>query len=105
MPALFAEMSRMRLLTGIGVFLAVAGPWYAVMCAFPEVDNEGKTFFVRFFIHDHLSGCSAGSTPPRPGSFTYFIERGADALPWVALARVWRWRGDCGSARSMSGVG
>jgi 4-amino-4-deoxy-L-arabinose transferase-like glycosyltransferase len=86
MPELFAEMSRMRLLTGIGVFLAVAGPWYAVMCAFPEVDNEGKTFFVRFFIHDHLERLLTGVHTTTPGgSFTYFIEQGGYALfPWVA---------------------
>src|SRR4030095_7763857 len=55
MPALFAEMFLMRLLTGIVVFFAVAGPWYAVMCAFPEVDNEGQTFFYRLLLHDHLN--------------------------------------------------
>ena len=87
MPALFAEMFRMRLLTGIVVFFAVAGPWYAVMCAFPEVDNEGKTFFYRFFIHDHLNRLLEGVHTTTPGgSFVYFIEQGGFALfPWVAL--------------------
>jgi 4-amino-4-deoxy-L-arabinose transferase-like glycosyltransferase len=86
LPQLFAEMSRMRLLTGIGVFLAVAGPWYAVMCAFRDVDNEGKSFFVRFFIHDHLERLLSGVHTTTPGgSFTYFIEQGGYALfPWVA---------------------
>ena len=86
MPELFAEMYRMRLLTGIGVFLAIAGPWYAVMCAFPEVDNEGKNFFVRFFIHDHLERLLSGVHTTTPGgSFTYFIEQGGYAIfPWVA---------------------
>lgn len=87
MPALFAEMARMRLLTGIGVFLAVAGPWYAVMCAFPAVDSEGKTFFVRFFIHDHLNRLLEGVHTTTPGgTFIYFIEQGGYAIfPWVAL--------------------
>jgi 4-amino-4-deoxy-L-arabinose transferase-like glycosyltransferase len=87
MPALFAEMGRMRLLTGIVVFFAVAGPWYAVMSAFPEVDNEGKTFFYRFFIHDHLNRLFEGVHTTTPGgSFVYFIEQGGYALfPWVAL--------------------
>jgi 4-amino-4-deoxy-L-arabinose transferase-like glycosyltransferase len=87
MPALFAEMFRMRLLTGIGVFFAVAGPWYAVMCAFPEVDNEGKTFFYRFFIHDHVNRLFGGVHTTTPGgSFVYFIEQGGYAMfPWVAL--------------------
>ncbi|RPH72452.1 MAG: phospholipid carrier-dependent glycosyltransferase [Myxococcaceae bacterium] len=87
MPALFAEMSRMRLLTGIAVFFAVAGPWFAVMCVFPEVDNEGKTFLYRFFIHDHLNRLFEGVHTTTPGgSFVYFIEQGGYALfPWVAL--------------------
>jgi 4-amino-4-deoxy-L-arabinose transferase-like glycosyltransferase len=87
MPALFAEMARMRLLTGILVFLAVAGPWFAVMCAFPAVDNEGKTFFYRFFIHDHLNRLFEGVHTTTPGgTFIYFIEQGGYAIfPWVAL--------------------
>ncbi len=87
MPALFAEMARMRLLTGIGVFLAVAGPWYVVMSLFPQVDNEGKTFFVRFFIHDHLNRLLEGVHTTTPGgTFIYFIEQGGYAIfPWVAL--------------------
>lgn len=87
MPTLFAEMARMRLLTGIGVFLAVAGPWFVVMSLFPEVDNEGKTFFVRFFIHDHLNRLLEGVHTTTPGgTFIYFIEQGGYAIfPWVAL--------------------
>ncbi len=87
MPVLFAEMARMRLLTGIGVFLAIAGPWFAVMCAFPAVDNEGKTFFYRFFIHDHLNRLFEGVHTTTPGgTFIYFIEQGGYAIfPWVAL--------------------
>ena len=85
-PVLWAEISRMQLLPGILVFLAVAGPWYAVMCAFPAVDNEGKTFFVRFFIHDHLERLLSGVHTTTPGgTFIYFIEQGGYALfPWVA---------------------
>ena len=87
MPVLFAEMSRMRLLTGIGVFFLVAGPWFAVMCVFPDVDNEGKTFFYRFFIHDHLNRLFEGVHTTTPGgSFIYFIEQGGYAIfPWVTL--------------------
>lgn len=87
MPVLFAEMFRMRLLTGILVFFAVAGPWYVVMSLFPAVDNEGKTFFYRFFIHDHLNRLFEGVHTTTPGgSFVYFIEQGGYAIfPWVAL--------------------
>jgi 4-amino-4-deoxy-L-arabinose transferase-like glycosyltransferase len=87
MPVLFAEMARMRLLTGIGVFFLVAGPWFVVMSLFPAVDNEGKTFFYRFFIHDHLNRLFEGVHTTTPGgSFIYFIEQGGYAIfPWVAL--------------------
>jgi 4-amino-4-deoxy-L-arabinose transferase-like glycosyltransferase len=87
MPVLFAEMTRMRLLTGILVFFAIAGPWYVVMSVFPAVDNEGKTFFYRFFIHDHLNRLFEGVHTTTPGgTFIYFIEQGGYALfPWVAL--------------------
>ncbi|HEY1418988.1 MAG TPA: glycosyltransferase family 39 protein, partial [Myxococcaceae bacterium] len=87
MPVLFAEMARMRLLTGIGVFFGVAGPWFVVMSLFPAVDNEGKTFFYRFFIHDHLNRLFEGVHTTTPGgSFIYFIEQGGYAIfPWVAL--------------------
>jgi len=87
MPVLFAEMARMRLLTGIGVFLAIAAPWYVVMSLFPAVDNDGKTFFVRFFIHDHLNRLFEGVHTTTPGgTFIYFIEQGGYAIfPWVAL--------------------
>jgi len=84
---LFVEMFRMRLLTGILVFLAIAGPWYVVMSLFPDVDNEGKTFFYRFFIHDHVNRLFEGVHTTTPGgSFVYFIEQGGYAIfPWVAL--------------------
>ena len=87
MPVLFVEMFRMRLLTGILVFFAVAGPWYVVMSLFPDVDNEGKTFFYRFFIHDHVNRLFEGVHTTTPGgSFVYFIEQGGYAIfPWVAL--------------------
>jgi 4-amino-4-deoxy-L-arabinose transferase-like glycosyltransferase len=87
MPVLFAEISRMRLIPGIAVFLAVAAPWFVTMSLFPEVDNEGKTFFVRFFIHDHLNRLVEGVHTTTPGgTFIYFIEQGGYAIfPWVAL--------------------
>jgi len=94
MPALFAEMQRMHLLTGILVFLAVAAPWYTVMSLFPKVDAEGKTFFVRFFIHDHLNRLFEGVHTTTPGgTFVYFIEQGGYAIfPWWRCFQArWPW--------------
>jgi len=57
------------------------------MSLFPAVDNEGKTFFYRFFIHDHLNRLFEGVHTTTPGgTFIYFIEQGGYAIfPWVAL--------------------
>ncbi|MFP2901609.1 ArnT family glycosyltransferase [Corallococcus sp. 4LFB] len=87
MPVLWAQMYRMKLGTGILVFFAVAVPWYLTLCLFDGVDDEGKLFWYRFFIHDHLNRLTAGVHTTTPGgSFTYFIEQGGFAIfPWVAL--------------------
>ncbi|RKG53222.1 glycosyltransferase family 39 protein [Corallococcus sp. AB011P] len=87
MPVLWAQMYRMKLGTGILVFAAVAVPWYLTLVLFNGVDDEGKLFWYRFFIHDHLNRLTAGVHTTTPGgSFTYFIEQGGFAIfPWVAL--------------------
>jgi 4-amino-4-deoxy-L-arabinose transferase-like glycosyltransferase len=87
MPVLFAEIQRMHLLGGIAIFLAVAAPWFVTLSLFPAVDLENKTFFYRFFIHDHFNRLVEGVHTTTPGgTFTYFIEQGAYAIfPWVAL--------------------
>jgi 4-amino-4-deoxy-L-arabinose transferase-like glycosyltransferase len=87
MPVLWAQLYTMRLGTGFLVFALVAVPWYLVLCLFQGVDDEGKLFWYRFFIHDHLNRLSAGVHTTTPGgSFVYFIEQGGFAIfPWVAL--------------------
>ncbi len=87
MPALWAQFFRMRLSSGIAVFFAIAGPWYAVMSLFAGVDDESKVFWLRFFVHDHLNRLAAGVHTTTPGgTFTYFIEQaGFGIFPWVAL--------------------
>ncbi|QRN99935.1 glycosyltransferase family 39 protein [Archangium violaceum] len=87
MPVLWAQMYKMKLGTGILVFCAVAVPWYLVLSLFQGVDDEGKLFWYRFFIHDHLNRLGAGVHTTTPGgTFIYFIEQGGFAIfPWVAL--------------------
>lgn len=87
MPVLWGQMFRMRLGTGFIVFCLVAVPWYLTLSLFEGVDDEGKGFFYRFFIHDHLNRLTAGVHTTTPGgSFIYFIEQGGYAIfPWVAL--------------------
>lgn len=86
-PVLFAELARMHALSGMAVFLAVALPWYLTLSLFPAVDLENKTFFYRFFIHDHVNRLLEGVHTTTPGgTFIYFIEQGGFAIfPWVAL--------------------
>jgi 4-amino-4-deoxy-L-arabinose transferase-like glycosyltransferase len=86
-PVLFAEMGRMHFFQGVLVFLAVALPWYLTLSLFPSVDSENKTFFYRFFIHDHFNRLMEGVHTTTPGgTFIYFIEQGGFAMfPWVAL--------------------
>jgi len=87
MPVLWGQMFRMRLGTGFLVFCVVAVPWYLTLSLFDGVDDEGKGFFYRFFIHDHLNRLTAGVHTTTPGgSFIYFIEQGGYAIfPWVVL--------------------
>ncbi|MCP3145272.1 ArnT family glycosyltransferase [Pyxidicoccus xibeiensis] len=87
MPVLWGQMFRMHLGTGILVFLAVAAPWYVTLSLFESVDDEGKLFWYRFFVHDHLNRLTAGVHTTTPGgTFIYFIEQGGYAIfPWVAL--------------------
>ena len=87
MPALWDQLYRMHLGTGLLVFLAVCGPWFALLFTFQGVDDEGKLFWYRFLIHDHVSRLTSGVHTTTPGgSFTYFIEQGGYAIfPWVAL--------------------
>ncbi len=86
---------RLRLVERVGgvplplgplVFLAIAGPWYAVMSFFGGQDDESKTFAYRFWIHDHLKRVGEGVHTTTPGgSFAYFIrELGFGIFPWVA---------------------
>src|SRR5260370_37963541 len=87
MPALWLQMQRMRLGSGLLLFFAIAGPWYLEMIRFQGIDNEGKTFFQRFFIHDHFDRLAVGVHTTTPGgTFAYFIEQGGYGIfPWIAL--------------------
>ncbi len=87
-PLPLKEQARaMRLFGGIGVFAAIALPWYVAMISFDGRDLEGKLFWERFFLHDHVNRLVAGVFTTTPGgTFTYFLEQGGYAVfPWIAL--------------------
>jgi 4-amino-4-deoxy-L-arabinose transferase-like glycosyltransferase len=82
----WARLGRMRLLTGGALLVAIAAPWFVylgiVSWTRGLVDDEGKTFFQRFLLHDHLHRLASGVHGDR-GSFAYFIEQlGLGAHPW-----------------------
>lgn len=86
-PFLWGQCYRMRLGTGLLLFLAIIGPWFATLFLFKEVDDESKRFWYRFLIHDHFARLASGVHTTTPGgTFVYFIEQGGFGMfPWVAL--------------------
>jgi 4-amino-4-deoxy-L-arabinose transferase-like glycosyltransferase len=79
------RLRRLHLGAGSLIVLAICAPWYGTMFAFDGRDDEGKTFFERFIIHDHFKRLASGVYTSTPGGdFTYFIEQiGYDCFPWV----------------------
>ena len=82
-----ASLRRLASPAALAAFAVVALPWYLLMLGFDGLDAEGKTFFQRFFLHDHLARLTTGVYSSTPGgSFTYFLEQGAwGFFPWVGL--------------------
>jgi len=81
------RLRKLRLGLGALIVLAICGPWYGTMFVFDGRDDEGKTFFERFIIHDHFRRLVQGVHTTTPGgTFVYFIEQlGFDIFPWVFL--------------------
>ena len=79
------RLRRLHIPAGALIVLAICAPWYGTMFAFDGRDDEGKTFFERFIIHDHFKRLAVGVHTTTPGgTFTYFIEQiGFDTFPWV----------------------
>jgi 4-amino-4-deoxy-L-arabinose transferase-like glycosyltransferase len=79
------RLRRLHLGLGALIVLAICAPWYGTMFGFDARDDEGKTFFERFILHDHFKRLALGVHTTTPGgSFTYFIEQlGYNCFPWV----------------------
>ena len=79
------RLRRLHLPAGALIVLVICAPWYGTMFAFDGRDDEGKTFFERFIVHDHFKRLAMGVHTTTPGgTFTYFIEQiGFDTFPWV----------------------
>lgn len=87
MPTLWAQMFKMRLGTGILVFLATCGPWYALLFQTTGVDDENERFWFRVIFHDNFNRLAEGVHTTTPGgNFAYFLIQGGYAIfPWVVL--------------------
>ena len=79
------RLRRLHLAAGALIALVICAPWYSTMFAFDGRDDEGKTFFERFIVHDHFRRLAFGVHTTTPGgTFTYFVEQiGFDCFPWV----------------------
>ncbi|MBW1811340.1 MAG: glycosyltransferase family 39 protein [Deltaproteobacteria bacterium] len=88
----WARLKNMRVFTGGLIALLMAAPWFIYMSILSAVDNllddEKKTFFQRFFLHDHLYRIGHGVHGDR-GTFAYFIKQlGLGTHPWFPFM-VW----------------
>ncbi len=88
----WARIRQMRVFRGGAVALLVAAPWFVYLSIASAVkglvDDEGKTFFYRFFLHDHLYRLGQGVHGDR-GSFAYFIKQlGFGTHPWFPFM-IW----------------
>jgi len=79
------RLKRLRIFAGSLLVLAICAPWYGTMFGFDGRDDEGKTFFDRFIIHDHFKRLATGVFTSTPGgTFVYFLEQiGFDTFPWI----------------------
>jgi 4-amino-4-deoxy-L-arabinose transferase-like glycosyltransferase len=83
----WAVIRRVRVVTGTLVALVVGAPWFLIMFAFPGRDEEHKTFYSRFVVHDHLrriGGGIHGDQSKRGLGFDYYVRYlGYGLFPWV----------------------
>lgn len=74
------ELKRLRILRGLVVFLAAAGPWYTMM-----IVRHGNQWFQQFIVHDHFKRSTSGVHGDR-GALGYFVQQlGIGTFPWAAL--------------------
>ena len=74
-------LRRVELPRGVLVFASVSFPWYGSMFA-----RHLRSFFDRFFIHDHFKRLAAGVHSLDSGGFEYsFLWLGLGTLPWIGF--------------------
>jgi 4-amino-4-deoxy-L-arabinose transferase-like glycosyltransferase len=76
------------LVTASALFVAIGGPWPAVMLAFDGLDDQRKTWFGRFVLYDLLGRVGAGVHGDRGGVEYYVRTAGLGLLPWSGFIPV-----------------
>ncbi len=82
------QLRHSGLITGILLFFFVAAPWYAVMWVFEGKDEERRTWYKRFILHDLLKRATKGVHGDKGNSAYYFTYFGWGFFPWSALFPV-----------------
>ncbi len=85
--AAWVQVRAVVSLRALALFAVIGLPWYVAMLRFSAVDHDGRTFFERFILYDHLGRLMQGVHSNTPQNvFTYFIEQlGYGFFPWVVL--------------------
>ena len=78
-------LRRAQIPLGALLFVLISFPWYVVLTLFTGRDDEHKTFFQRFWVHDHLNRIAVGVHGEK-GTFDYYIRQlGFGVLTWAAI--------------------
>jgi len=80
----FRILLRSKVLIGGFLFLLVASPWYVVLTLFKGRDDEGLTFFQRFWMHDNFNRVGSGVHGDRAGLGYYLEQLAYGMFPWSA---------------------
>ena len=80
----FRILLRSKVLIGGFLFLLVASPWYVALTVFKGRDDEGLTFYQRFWMHDNFNRVGSGVHGDRAGLGYYLEQISYGMFPWSA---------------------
>ena len=80
-------LRRVRLFSGALLTFLIGAPWVIYMCFNKELEEEGETFFHRYWIHDNFGRALSGVHTTAPNApWTFYVEQlGYGMYPWSAL--------------------
>lgn len=84
----WSRLKRPALIPGIGLYLAIAMPWYIVMGLYTGLGEGRKTWFERFVKYDLFGRVGAGVHGDR-ATFEYYVRYFTFGIfPWSVFAPV-----------------